>query len=145
MWSTAVEPSAMANSSSRRLMGRLLQSTSILADPCGVRSSVTSTRASRLRWRHSLRRAWLPALDEKEGKLVGRAYNAGPDADVLISSQFKPFYSGDKGTDLGVTTWPTDAWKIGGSTAWGWVNYDAELNSIYYGSGNPGPWNAEQR
>jgi PQQ-dependent dehydrogenase (methanol/ethanol family) len=90
-------------------------------------------------------RGWLTALDEKDGKVVWRAYNAGPDSDVLISSQFKPFYSGDKGTDLGVTTWPTDAWKIGGSTAWGWVNYDAELNSIYYGSGNPGPWNAEQR
>jgi len=63
-------------------------------------------------------RGWLTALDENTGKLVWRAYNAGRDKDVLIGPEFKPFYPGDKGTDLGVTSWPTDAWKIGGGTAW---------------------------
>jgi PQQ-dependent dehydrogenase (methanol/ethanol family) len=28
---------------------------------------------------------------------------------------------------------------------WGWISYDPELNLIYYGTSNPGPWNAEQR
>jgi PQQ-dependent dehydrogenase (methanol/ethanol family) len=28
---------------------------------------------------------------------------------------------------------------------WGWISYDPTLNLIYYGTGNPGPWNAEQR
>ena len=42
-------------------------------------------------------------------------------------------------------TWPPDAWKIGGGTVWGWISYDPELNLIYYGTGNPGPWNPEQR
>ena len=41
--------------------------------------------------------------------------------------------------------WPPEAWKIGGGNVWGWITYDAELNAIYHGTGNPGPWNAEQR
>jgi lanthanide-dependent methanol dehydrogenase len=90
-------------------------------------------------------RGWLTALDENTGKLIWRAYGAGPDKDVLIGRDFKPFYASDKGTDLGVTSWPTDAWKIGGGTSWGWITYDPEFDSIYYGVGNPGPWNAEQR
>ena len=28
---------------------------------------------------------------------------------------------------------------------WGWIAYDPDLNLIYYGTGNPGPWNQEQR
>jgi lanthanide-dependent methanol dehydrogenase len=28
---------------------------------------------------------------------------------------------------------------------WGWISYDPQLNLIYYGTGNPGPWNPEQR
>ncbi len=90
-------------------------------------------------------RGWLTALDENTGKIIWRSYNTGPDKDVLIGPDFKPFYAGDRGTDLGVTTWPQDAWKIGGGTVWGWVNYDADLDSIYYGAANPGPWNSEQR
>jgi PQQ-dependent dehydrogenase (methanol/ethanol family) len=90
-------------------------------------------------------RGWLTALDEDSGKLVWRAYNTGPDADVKIGANFHPFYPSDKGTNLGVSSWPAEAWKIGGGTVWGWVTYDPELKALYYGSGNPGPWNAEQR
>ena len=75
----------------------------------------------------------------------GSAYNTGPDTDVLIGAEFKPFYAADRGKDLGVTTWPPQAWKIGGGNVWGWITYDAELNTLYHGTGNPGPWNAEQR
>jgi glucose dehydrogenase len=64
---------------------------------------------------------------------------------VLIGPNFKPFYAEDRGKDLGVTTWPPEAWKIGGGTAWGWISYDPELDLVYYGTGNPGPWNPEQR
>ncbi len=90
-------------------------------------------------------RGWIAALDENTGKLLWKAYNTGPDADVKIGPAFKPFYASDRGTDLGVKTWPADAWKIGGGNVWGWITYDAELDALYYGSGNPGPWNAEQR
>jgi lanthanide-dependent methanol dehydrogenase len=44
-----------------------------------------------------------------------------------------------------VKSWPPDAWKIGGSTVWGWISYDPQLDLIYYGTGNPGPWNPDQR
>ena len=74
-----------------------------------------------------------------------QAYNTGPDKDVLIGARFQAFYACDKGTDLGVKSWPPDAWKIGGGNVWGWITYDAELDALYHGTGNPGPWNAEQR
>ncbi|RZL31941.1 MAG: PQQ-dependent dehydrogenase, methanol/ethanol family, partial [Rubrivivax sp.] len=90
-------------------------------------------------------RGWLTALDTKTGKVAWRAFATGPDKDVLIGPNFKPFYEGDRGTDLGVKTWPSEAWKIGGGTAWGWISYDPGLDLIYYGTANPGPWNAEQR
>jgi alcohol dehydrogenase (cytochrome c) len=51
-------------------------------------------------------RGWLTALDGKTGKIVWRAYTAGPDKDVLIGPRFKPFYPQDRGQDLGVKTWP---------------------------------------
>ncbi len=90
-------------------------------------------------------RGWLTALDENSGKIAWRAYSTGPDADVLIGDGFKPFYPQFKGKDLGVTTWPPDHWKIGGGTVWGWISYDPEADLIYYGTANPGTWNANQR
>jgi PQQ-dependent dehydrogenase (methanol/ethanol family) len=90
-------------------------------------------------------RGWLTALDAGSGRVVWRAYSTGPDKDVLIGRGFKPYYEQDRGKDLGVRTWPPDGWMIGGGTVWGWISYDPELNLIYYGTGNPGPWNPEQR
>jgi len=90
-------------------------------------------------------RGWLKAVDENSGKLAWTAYHTGPDKDVLIGPNFKPFYKMDQGKDLGVSSWPADQWKIGGAGAWGWVTYDPELDLIYYGTANPGPWNPEVR
>ena len=90
-------------------------------------------------------RGWLTALNAADGKIVWRAYHTGPDADVLIGANFHPYYAQDQGKELGVTSWPSEAWKIGGGTMWGWISYDPELNLIFYGTGNPGPWNPEQR
>jgi PQQ-dependent dehydrogenase (methanol/ethanol family) len=90
-------------------------------------------------------RGWLTALNTSDGKIAWKAYHTGPDKDVLIGPDFHPFYAMDQGKDLGVSTWPPDAWKIGGGTMWGWISYDPETNLIFYGTGNPGPWNAEQR
>ncbi|HEX6052263.1 MAG TPA: PQQ-binding-like beta-propeller repeat protein, partial [Gemmatimonadaceae bacterium] len=88
---------------------------------------------------------WLTALDASTGAIAWRAYHTGPDSLVLIGPRFKPFYKADQGTDLGVTTWPPDKWRQGGAGAWGWISYDAELDLIYYGTANPGPWNPELR
>ena len=90
-------------------------------------------------------RGWLAALDAATGKIQWKAYSTGPDSEVLIGPDFKPFYAQDRGKDLGVTTWPAGAWKTGGGTVWGFISFDPELNLIYYGTANPGPWNPEQR
>ena len=90
-------------------------------------------------------RGWLKALSTKDGKLAWTAYATGPDKDVLIGPKFKPYYSQYKGTDLGVKSWPPDAWKIGGGGMWGWISYDPETNLIFAGTANPGPWNADVR
>jgi alcohol dehydrogenase (cytochrome c) len=90
-------------------------------------------------------RGWLKALDINTGKVLWSAYSTGPDAEVLIGPRFKPFYPKDRGQNLAATSWPHGAWKIGGGTVWGWISYDPELNLIYYGTGNPAPWNPHQR
>jgi PQQ-dependent dehydrogenase (methanol/ethanol family) len=90
-------------------------------------------------------RGWLAALDVRSGAVRWQAYSTGPDAEVLIGAGFHPYYAGDVGKDLGVHSWPGDAWQRGGGTVWGWISYDPELNLVYYGTANPGPWNAEQR
>lgn len=90
-------------------------------------------------------RGWLTALDATSGRILWRAYSTGPDADVLIGPEFKPFYAQDQGQDLGVKTWPPEQWRIGGGTVWGCLSYDPELNLIYHGTANPGPWNPDQR
>jgi len=90
-------------------------------------------------------RGWLVALDTATGKETWRAWSTGPDSDVLIGPGFQPFYASDRGKDLGVTTWPPGAWKIGGGNVWGWISYDPQADLIYYGTANPGPWNPEQR
>jgi lanthanide-dependent methanol dehydrogenase len=90
-------------------------------------------------------RGWLAALDAGTGKLLWRAYATGPDGDVLIGPNFKPFYEQDRGKDLGMKTWQGEQWKIGGGSGWSWISYDPDLDLIYYGTSNPGPWNPEQR
>ena len=46
----------------------------------------------------------------------------------------------------GSETWPdTDAWERGGGPAWLTGTYDADLNTVYWGTGNAGPWNAGVR
>jgi PQQ-dependent dehydrogenase (methanol/ethanol family) len=90
-------------------------------------------------------RGWLTALDENTGEIVWRAYSTGPDEDVLIGEDFNPVYDWMKGEDLGVKTWPPGHWQHGGGTVWGWISYDPELDLIFYGTANPGPWNPNQR
>ena len=90
-------------------------------------------------------RGWIAALNLDDGSLRWRAYTTGPDSDVKITAATRPFYAKDRGRDLGLTSWPNDAWKHGGATVWGWISYDPELDLIYHGTSNPGPWNADQR
>jgi PQQ-dependent dehydrogenase (methanol/ethanol family) len=87
---------------------------------------------------------WVKALDLATGRLLWTAYNEGPDEDMLVRpGVFKPFY--DRGANLGMTTWPKDAWRHSGAPVWGWLSYDPELDLAYLGVGNPGPYNPDQR
>jgi len=90
-------------------------------------------------------RGWIKGLDAKTGEVSWTGYSTGPDDEVKIGPEFKPFYDQDKGKDLGVKTWPPNQWKLGGGTVWGWISYDPDLNLIFHGTGNPGVWNPEIR
>lgn len=90
-------------------------------------------------------RGKITALDLSTGKVKWRAYTTGSDQDMMFGPDFKPFYKKDQGQNLGIKNWGPDQWRQGGGTTWGWISYDPTLNLIYYGSGNPGPWNEDQR
>jgi methanol dehydrogenase (cytochrome c) subunit 1 len=90
-------------------------------------------------------RGYATAYNIKDGKQAWRVYATGPDEDIKLSKDFNsanPHY-GQFG--LGLKTWEGDAWKIGGGTNWGWYAYDSDLEMLYYGSGNPAPWNETMR
>jgi len=90
-------------------------------------------------------RGRVTAYDAMDGHELWRAYSTGPDADVKITGVPNQNYESMRGKDLGVSTWQGDEWMRGGGTTWGWYSYDPELNLFYYGSGNPGTWNPDQR
>ncbi|WP_409977851.1 MULTISPECIES: methanol/ethanol family PQQ-dependent dehydrogenase [unclassified Bradyrhizobium] len=90
-------------------------------------------------------RGYLTAYDVHDGAQKWRAYATGPDKDLLLASDFNiknPQY-GQKG--LGLSTWEGDAWKVGGGTNWGWYAFDPKTNLVYFGTGNPAPWNETMR
>ncbi len=46
----------------------------------------------------------------------------------------------------GSETWPAgDAWKTGGGPTWLTGSYDPDSNTLYWGTGNPGSWQADAR
>jgi PQQ-dependent dehydrogenase (methanol/ethanol family) len=90
-------------------------------------------------------RAWVSAYNIKDGSLAWRGYSEGPDSDTLIDGEKTTSLGKPVGADSSIKTWEGDEWKIGGGATWGWITYDADLNLIYYGSGNPSTWNPVQR
>ena len=51
----------------------------------------------------------------------------------------------DKG-EPGNESWAGDSWKTGSATTWVTGVYDSESNTLYWGTGNPGPdWNGDVR
>ncbi|WP_442947131.1 methanol/ethanol family PQQ-dependent dehydrogenase [Novosphingobium sp.] len=55
-----------------------------------------------------------------------------------------------RGQPNGVTgktnaTWPGDLWKTGGGATWLGGTYDPDTNLLYFGTGNPAPWNSNLR
>ncbi len=73
-------------------------------------------------------RCFLDGWDPDTGKKLWRRYTtAGP---------------GEKGHD----TWnPPEAYQYGGASTWITGSYDPELDLLYWGTGNAGPWTDERR
>ena len=92
-------------------------------------------------------RGYITAYDLNSGKQVWRAHSVGADNEIL----FDPAKTIDGatqqpvGANSSLKTWMNDEWKLGGGTTWGWYTYDPQLDLFYYGSGNPGTWNPDQR
>ena len=91
-------------------------------------------------------RGWLAALDAGSGKIAWKAYSTGPDKDVLIGADYRPFYAKDRGHATSASR--PGRRTIGRSAAAPSGAGSAtirNLKTIYYGTSNPGPWNQEQR
>ena len=69
-------------------------------------------------------RGFLDAYDPETGKRLWRRYTIPA--------------PGEKGSE----TWPKDdSWQRGGGSTWITGSYDPELDLVYWGVGNAGPWN----
>lgn len=64
-----------------------------------------------------------------------------PDTGKQLWRRYTTAAQGEKGGD----TWPGDTAQKGGAPAWITGSYDPELDLVYWGTGNAGPWNAEFR
>ncbi len=72
-------------------------------------------------------RGFIDGLDANTGKQLWRFWTtAGPD-------------------DPGGKTWQGDTYLHGGGATWLAGSYDPELDLVFWGIGNPGPWNANLR
>lgn len=72
-------------------------------------------------------RGFLKGWDPKTGRELWTRYTVpGPD---------------EKGGD----TWAPEAYKHGGASTWITGSYDPELDLVYWGTGNGGPWNPQMR
>ncbi len=83
-------------------------------------------------------RGYVTAYDSETGKQLWRFYTvpASPDEN-----------KGDAAMELAAKTWGPDFWQKtgGGGTVWNGMTFDAELNRIYLGVGNAGPYDSVLR
>ncbi|BDX17193.1 MULTISPECIES: PQQ-dependent methanol/ethanol family dehydrogenase [Halopseudomonas] len=60
-------------------------------------------------------------------------------------------YEDGKAVEAGISggeanqSWPGDLWKTGGGAPWLGGYYDPETNLLFFGTGNPAPWNSHLR
>ncbi len=74
-------------------------------------------------------RGFIAAYDARTGKEVWKFYTTGGPEDPKA-----------------MKTWNGDSWKHGGAPAWLTGSYDPSLNTVYWGTGNPGPdWDGDDR
>ncbi len=82
-------------------------------------------------------RGYVTAYDAETGKQVWRTYTVPGDPS-------KPFES--KAMEAAAKTWTGDWWKLGGGgNPWDRISYDPDLDLVYVGTGQGGPWVAKYR
>ncbi len=65
--------------------------------------------------------------------------------DLETGKQLWRTYTTASGNEKGADTWPGDTAMKGGAPTWLTGAYDPDLDLVYWGTGNGGPWNAEAR
>ena len=90
-------------------------------------------------------RGKISAFDIDTGQTRWVMYSMGPNNEVGIGPRFDPQYAYMQGDNPALDTWWGDSWRRGGGTVWGYFTYDPDLDMIYYGTGNCGPWNPDYR
>ena len=78
------------------------------------------------------------ARDAKTGKLVWSRPTVEGHMGMLRGAE-----NGITGTTT--ASWPGELWKSGGAATWLGGTYDPSTNLVYFGTGNPGPWNSHLR
>jgi quinohemoprotein ethanol dehydrogenase len=82
-------------------------------------------------------RGYVSAYDANTGKMAWRFY-------TIPGDPSKPFESPI--LEKAAKTWSGEWWKGGGGgTVWDAIVYDPELDLLYIGTGNGGPWNEKYR
>jgi quinohemoprotein ethanol dehydrogenase len=83
-------------------------------------------------------RGWIAAYDAETGKEVWRFWTVPGDP-------AKGFES--KALEAAAKTWNGEWWKVagGGGTVWDAAVYDPVTDLLYFGTGNPTPWNSRAR
>ncbi len=78
------------------------------------------------------------ARDAKTGKLVWSRPTVEGHMGTLNGKEST--MTGKRGA-----TWPGDMWKHGGGATWLGGTYDPETRQLFFGTGNPAPWNSHLR
>ncbi len=67
--------------------------------------------------------------------------------DAATGARLWRFWTIPAPREAGSETWPTnESWRTGGAPTWVTGSYDAELNLLYWTTGNPAPdWNGDER
>ncbi len=82
-------------------------------------------------------RGFVTAYDQETGKQLWRFYTVPGSPEEN---------KGDPAMERAAATWNGEYWKTGtGGTAWNGITFDPELNRIYIGTGNGGPYDPELR
>jgi len=82
-------------------------------------------------------RGFISAYDADTGKQIWRFYTVPGDP----SKGFE-----NKAMEAAAKTWKGEWWKLGGgATVWDAISYDSDLDLIFFGTGNAGPWNKSVR